>query len=150
MRAVGFDVGKGFLRFAVVEGTLAAPVPGERDGFKHDPAEPLADRMAWFARHFDDVLGRVGAQRVAFRMHMGRGMTQDQIGVFHYPWGVLLQRCHALGLPVIEMTGSALTAKRFGLAKGEKPMELVDEILGGGKWDDHGRYAACAAWASLA
>lgn len=159
MRALGLNVGKGFIRFAVIEGTLAQPVlldrnrltRGKADEFDHDFTMSLPERMAWLEGGFATLLDRVAPDMVAYRMHNGRGMTQEQVAVFHYPWGILNLLCGRRGLPCQELLSASLTAKRFGLPKGQKPMERVDEILAdGAKWDNDTRYAACAAWAVLA
>jgi hypothetical protein len=123
----------------------------DRGKFSYQLADSLPIRMAWFKAQMSLALETHRPERVAFRMHMGRAMTQEQIGVFHYPWGVLLLACEPFGVTVVELTGAALTAKRFGLPKGEKPMESIDGMLGSlpVDWDDAQRYAACVAWACL-
>lgn len=159
MRALGLNVGKGFIRFAVVEGTLAAPVLADRTVLKRgtpheldfDPALPLPERMVLIRQRFEGLLDRVGADRVAYRMHNGRGLDQEQVAIFHYPWGVLNLLCAERSLPCTEFLSASLTFKRFKLPNDTKPMERVDDLLPeGSKWDDNIRYAACAAWGALA
>lgn len=152
MRALGLNVGNGHLRWALLEGTQAAPRLLERGTPHPVPAdEDMPSRMAWFRDRFGVLLEAHAPDRVAYRMHMGRGLTQEQVATFHYPWGVLLLCCSSAGIKPLELTGSSLTAKRFGLPKGVKPMTEVDTAIGSHPphWDDHQRYAACAAWAVL-
>lgn len=151
MRALGLNVDKGTLRWVLVDGTLSAPTVVSGGRMPHDPGQGLAARMTWFRDRFDALIGEHAPDRIAYRMHMGRAMTQEQVGTFHYPWGVLLLCCAGPGIEPIELTGSSLTAKRFGLPKGAKPMIEVDTVLGRHPphWDDAQRYAACAAWGSL-
>lgn len=151
MRSVGFNVGKGTLRFVVLEGTLQAPVFMEHDRFDEKAGTAVPERMAWLAESFDKVLRRVQPDRAAYRLHHSKMLTQEQVGIFHYPWGLLALRCGQLKVEVSEIASISMTAKRFGLPKGAKPMEECDALIGAHPpgWDDVTRYAACAAWAAL-
>lgn len=152
MRTIGFDIGKGILRHVVLEGSMSQPIYVDRGKSVVPPELSVSARMLWFREAFSAQLATPNIERCAYRMHMGRGMTQEQIAAFHYPWGVLNMLCAERSIEVVEVVGASLTAKRFGLAKGEKPMELCDHRIGAPppRWDDHQRYAACAAWAALA
>jgi Holliday junction resolvasome RuvABC endonuclease subunit len=151
MRALGFNVANGILKFAVLEGTIDKPLFSEREKLEYRPQAVLSHRMAWFQDQFDVLIDRLRPDAVAYRMHMGRAMTQEQIGTYHYPWGILLLVCGRQNVAAAEFTGASLTAKRFGLAKGEKPMAVIDAVIGTHPphWDDAQRYAACVAWGSL-
>ena len=151
MKAIGFNIGGGTLRWVVASGTRALPVMAARGRCAYDTAGPLEARMSEFQKTFASLLAEHAPDAAAYRMHMGRTMTQEQVATYHYPWGVLLLECSRAGIAAAEFTGASLTAKRFGLAKGSKPMDAVDEVMGTHPphWDDQQRYAACAAWGAL-
>jgi Holliday junction resolvasome RuvABC endonuclease subunit len=151
MAVLGLNVTTGSLRWALVDGTRALPVLVDRDKEDYESRNGAAARMVWFYERIERLVTIHCPSAAAYRMHMGRSMTQEQIATFHYPWGVTLLICARAGIQATEFTGASLTAKRFGLSKGDKPMEAVDRVLGTHPphWDDAVRYAACAAWGAL-
>jgi hypothetical protein len=151
MKSLGFNVDRGRLRYVALTGSIAAPVFVNRGHVDHDPAMPSPERMAWFRKTFDSILTEHDVDRVAYRMHWGRGMKQEQVATFHYPWGLLNLLCGERRVEVIETTSLQMTAKRFGLPKGSKPMDVCDDVIGSHPphWDPAQRYAACAAWMAL-
>lgn len=155
MKAIGFNVAKGALHWAVVGGSLSDPRLLHRARAAHAEGWTGPERMVWLRDRFGEAIRAAGTDRVAYRAHVGRAMTQAQAAVFLHPWGVLHLVCADFGTVPLEVGSSALTAKRFGLPAGERPMLVCDTRLADPdgtplRWDDQARYAACAAWAALA
>ena len=151
MKSLGFNIDRGRLRYVVLTGSLAAPEFMARGHVDHDPGMPLPERMAWFQKTFESILTEHRADRIGYRMHWSAKMTQEQVATFHYPWGLLNLLCGERRVEILEATSAQLTAKRFSLPKGSKPMEICDSLIGSHPphWDQAQRYAACAAWFAL-
>lgn len=151
MQSLGLNVARGQLRYVMLEGTLSVPKFLSRGMDEHDPAMPLPERMLWYRKAFSTLIDRLQPDRMAYRMHWGGQMKQEQVATFHYPYGVLNLICHERSLDAFETTSIGMTAKRFGLPKGTKPMDVCDSYIGSHPphWDASQKYAACAAWMIL-
>ena len=150
MIVMGLNVGKSFMRWVTVSGTLEVPELLASGSVDIDPQASQPFIMDSLDNALKVILDANPCDALAYRMHMGRGMTQAQVAIFHYPWGMVNLACGRRNIPVHEFIAASLTAKRFGLPKGNKPMLVCDQLAGTRpRWDDTYRYAVCAAWATL-
>ena len=150
MTAIGFDIKKNEMRYTVLEGKLNKPKYVDHGGRIYDANLSRPDLAAWFKQNFIELIVKNGSPSIAYRVSINVPKI-EQIAYMHYPWGVLNLLSHERGLHISEFNSKSFTAKRFGLARGSKPAEIVDNYLGTHPpyWDDLQRSSALAAWALL-
>jgi hypothetical protein len=150
MRAIGFELKKGELRFTLLEGPFHAPKYIAHGKRAFDPDSSRKDLMNWFKQNFLELIRAHPSDMIAYRVSLN-AKSVDQTAYLLFPWGVLNLVAFEKGLKTLEYNKMSFTAKRFGLPKGAKPDEALDAHTGSPAphWDESQRNSAFTAWAAL-
>lgn len=150
MSVLGISLGKGQIRYCVLDGDIDNPEFIEKGKLEVDPNRNTPELMGWFKTNFEDLIMRCAPDVVAYRMFWNIN-TQEQTKHHLLPLGILNMICFQNNLPIIEFGAQAITAKKLNLPRGTKPIDVCDEHIGNHPphWDNNQRNAALAAWCAL-
>lgn len=151
MKVLGFELKKGELRFSLVTGSFENAKWDSQGRRIFNPELPRVDLMCWFKQNFNEIINDCSPDRVAYRVSLN-AKSVSQVSYLLFPWGVLNLVAFERGIPTREFNKMSFTAKKFGLPKGVKPEDQVDDKFGVHlpHWDASQKISILTAWAGLA
>ncbi|MEQ1756076.1 MAG: hypothetical protein ABL973_18280 [Micropepsaceae bacterium] len=149
MIVLGFNLGKGDLRWALLTGTIASPVLAEKGRRTFNP-DDLSDTCHWFDKNFSELIAQIKPNTVSYRLSW-KIKSKAQAGYLVMPFGILHLRCREEKMHCIEHHIGSFTKKRFSFPNKITAIEMCDSMFKPAPphWDDAQKYAVLAAWAEL-
>jgi hypothetical protein len=153
VRSLGINLMKGFVHYAVLEGTSDAPVYVAHDRSRFDADQGRSDQANFFRNLFNELITRHTPGFIGYRVSLD-AKKADQVAYLHFPYGVLNLVAFDQHIPADGITSSAFTAKRLkrAPAPGAKFDKLAAcEAIAGcpNVWNNDAKVAALTAWVFL-
>jgi hypothetical protein len=146
MKALGFQLLTGHIRYAVLDGNRGAPTLVNKGRLVVPRFNSVPELMDWYETNFDDLLATHDAKRVAYRLTLGPDKSQ----LFHiiFPYGVLNLQCYKREIPCNEFTSRAFVPSKLGLPRNSDLYAHCDTVFGQHPpyWDEQQKHAILAAW----
>lgn len=149
MRVIGFNFGKGQLRFSVLEGTFQNPRQIQYDRRLHNSDLPTSEKMDWYRKNFLELIDQFNPDQLSYRF--GSNGTNDQMRNLIFPCSVLQLTAFDKQIVTKEWTSRLLNPSRFGHPPNTDLYTLCDTQFGNltPYWDKSQKAATLCAWLSL-
>lgn len=146
MKTIGIYLAKSQLRYAVMEGTKAAPRLVAKDRLiTIDPGNVPA-LMDWFDTQFRSLLDQHAPDSIGYRLTLDP--KKEQLFTSEFPLGILNLLAHQRQLPISDFTPQTFVGTRLGLSKKDDLFAHCDNVIGKHPpyWDKNQKYAVLVAW----
>jgi len=146
MKAIGFQLLTGHIRYAVLDGNRGTPTLVDKGRLVVPEINSVPQLMDWYETNFDNLLATHEPQRVAYRLTL----EPDKDQLFHiiFPYGLLNLQCHRRQIPCDDFTSKSFVPSKLGLPKGGDLYAHCDTVFGRRPpyWDIHQKHAILVAW----
>jgi Holliday junction resolvasome RuvABC endonuclease subunit len=152
VRGIGLNFQKGRIRVSVLERDSNNTISFHSgQAVAVDPQLPIPELMERYAAQIRIQIDEFQPQLVAARQVWDAGNVDGAMCQVA-PFAIAGYVCNEKGVPFRHYTPQALSQPaRFGLAKGTKPIEVVDQTFGTHPpyWDDMQRGSVLVVWRAL-
>lgn len=149
MTVLGIHIATNQMRYAVLDGTKAAPQLLGKDRLLTPDPKHVPALMDWFDSQYVRLLDQYTPQRIGCRLTLAP--KKGQLFTSCFPFGVLYLLAHKRNIPVTPYVSGNYVASRLNLPKGTDIYTHCDTVFGEHPpyWDDNQKHAVLAAWFEL-
>ncbi len=151
MTVLGIDLGKGQLRYSVLEGTKAKPRLVKKERLPVPEKASTPELMSWFDNTFKMLISRHNPSKIAYRLLTGP--LKKQIFYLTYPYAILNFICHEKKLPIKDYVAANFVSSKLGLSKSKNIYDYCEKVFdlkpSSNSQNKNQKYSLLAAWLEL-
>ena len=149
MATLGLHLHKGFLRYALLEGTKSSPLLAASNRLATPDPRQVPELMDWYDTHFNQLIDDHSPTQLAYRLI--QNVKGDQLFFAEFPLGVLNLIAFRRDLPISCLAPRSLNPSALNLPRTTNLIRQCDTVFGHRPpgWDDHQNNAVLAAWFAL-
>lgn len=149
MAVLGLHLHKGYLRYAVLDGTRQYPVLLTKGRLVTPDPEHVPALMDWYDSQFRQLIVDHQPNHITYRLTLDP--DKEQLFFAEFPLGVLNLIVHQQGIPVSCYSSKAFTPSKLGLPRGTDLYNHCDAVFGVNPpyWDNNQKHAVLVAWFEL-